>query len=361
VIDGQEQDTGFHTTTPEALDVQRYLADMIEADADYAILESTSHGLAQHRVTACEYDAAAFTNITHEHLDYHGSFEAYRDAKAELFRHLGRGVDKGIPKTAVLNVDDPSWQYLRAIPADQYITYGLDHPADVSAAEIEFGPSGLAFLAHTPVGTFRLESKLVGYFNVSNILAAISVALSQNVSPKAIQEGVRTMLGIKGRMDPIDRGQDFGVLVDFAHTPNALEKALTAVRALAAGRIIVAFGCAGLRDREKRPAMGEIACRLADYTILTAEDPRTESLAKILDQIASGCQRAGGVAGKDYELVPDRQEAIQRAVDVAAPGDLVVITGKGHEQSMCFGTVEYPWSDHAAAAKALDQRLKRDG
>lgn len=359
VICGQEQDTGFHTTTPDAIEMQRYLAEMVAAEAQYAILESTSHGLAQHRVTACEYDAAVVTNITHEHLDHHGSFEAYREAKAKLFHHLGAAIDKGVPKVAVLNADDPSYGYLRAIPADVQLSYGLDAPADVTASDIRFGSSGSAFVAHTPVGSLEIQSRLVGRFNVYNMLAAIATAISQQVSVEAIQAGISSMQGVKGRMDPIDMGQDFMMLIDFAHTPNALEKALETVRTLTDGQVIVVFGCAGLRDVEKRCLMGEVAGRLADRTIMTAEDPRTESLEAILDQMAEGCHRAGGKLNKDYFRVPDRQAAIQAAVDMAQPGDVVVATGKGHEQSMCFGTVEYPWSDHEAARQALTVWLSR--
>ncbi|NLS78698.1 MAG: UDP-N-acetylmuramoyl-L-alanyl-D-glutamate--2,6-diaminopimelate ligase [Chloroflexi bacterium] len=357
VIGGREQETGFHTTTPEALDMQHYLAEMVEAEAEYAVLESTSHGLAQHRVDACEYDVAVVTNITHEHLDEHGSFEAYRDAKAQLFRHLSTAQRKGIPEVSVINVDDPSYPYLRVIPADEHWSYGLDSPAGVTATDITFVPSGLTFTAHTPRGEFRLESRLVGRFNVYNILAAVTATLSQGVPVSAIQAGVSAMRGVRGRMDPIDLGQDFAVLIDFAHTPNALEQALKTVRQLTAGKVIVVFGCAGLRDRQKRPMMGEVACRLADRSVLTAEDPRTEPVEEIIAQTVVGCQQAGGQEGRDFFRVPDRGEAIQTAIDMAEPGDLVVITGKGHEPSMCYGTVEYPWSDHEAAWKALKKRL----
>ena len=355
---GSRKPTGFHVTTPEALDVQRYLAEMVEAGMEYAVLESTSHGLSQHRVTACDFDVAVVTNITHEHLDIHGTFDAYRDAKAMLFRHLGTAYHKGIPKVAVLNADDEaSFDYLRAIPAEVQLTYGVDSDADLVAREIRHLPSGLSFVARTLAGDMAIESPLVGRFNVSNILAALAVAISRDVPTEAIQAGVKAMRGVRGRMEPIDLGQDFTVIVDFAHTPNALRRALEAVRTLTQGRVIAIFGCAGLRDVGKRPLMGEVSCRLADVTVMTAEDPRTESLEEILDQMAEGCHHAGGRQGIEYLRIPDRGEAIQTAIDMAWPGDLVIMAGKGHEQSMCFGTTEHPWSDHETAENALRKRL----
>ena len=355
---GSREPTGFHVTTPEAPDVQRYLAEMVTAGMEYAVLESTSHGLSQHRVTACDFDVAVVTNITHEHLDLHGTFAAYRDAKAMLFRHLRAAHGKGTPKVAVLNADDEaSFEYLRAISADVQLSYGVDNDADLVAQAIQHLPTGLAFIACTPAGDVAIESPLAGRFNVSNILAAVAVAISQGIQPEAIQAGVRAMRGVRGRMETVDLGQDFAVIVDFAHTPNALRQALEAARTLTQGRVIAVFGCAGLRDVQKRPLMGEVSCQLADVTVMTAEDPRTESLEAILDQMAEGCHRAGGRLGSDYLRIPDRGEAIRAAIDMARPGDLVIMAGKGHEQSMCFGTVENPWSDHAAAEEALRGRL----
>jgi len=359
VIGGKEADTGFHTTTPEALDVQRYLAEMVQAGAEYAVLESTSHGLAQHRVTACEFDVAVVTNITHEHLDYHGTYEAYREAKAQLFHHLARAVRKpGVPKVAVLNADDSSYSHLAPIWADRRYTYGLREGCDIWTSDVCYDASGQHLTAHTPGGDVALKTPLVGRFNVYNVLAAVAVAVSQEIPFAAIQAGVARMHGVVGRMERIDLGQDFTMLIDFAHTPNALERALETVRPLTSGRVIVVFGCAGLRDRRKRFLMGEVAGRLADMTVITAEDPRTERVEDIMAEIAAGCQRAGRREGADYICVADRQEAIQAAVDLARPGDLIVVTGKGHEQSMCYGTVEYPWSDHEAARRALRARLE---
>ncbi len=378
VIGDRTYDTGLHTTTPDAPDVQRYLAQMRDAGTEIAVLEATSHGLAQHRVTGCAFDVAVVTNVTHEHLDFHGTYEAYRDAKALLFRSLAQTfevsetskVSAHLPKTAVFNRDDSSFEFLAAIPAERVITYGAEERG--SRGDGEMGHLTAFNIRHTPVGiTFDIEilaspntqylipniqSPLVGAFNVSNILAAAGAALALGIASAAIQAGVRAMTGVPGRMERIDRGQAFTALVDFAHTPNALARALEAVRPSVApgGRLIVVFGCAGLRDREKRRLMGAEAARGADYTIITAEDPRTEDLAAIMAESAAALTAAGRVEGQDFVRVADRQAALLHAVRLAQPGDVVIACGKGHEQSMCFGATEHPWRDQDALAWALD-------
>lgn len=358
IIGEKYYDTGLHTTTPDALEIQHYLAEMVAAGTEYAVLESTSHGLAQGRVAACEYDVAVVTNITHEHLDYHGTYESYREAKATLFRYLYASFRKPqTPKVAILNADDSSFDYLRPIPADFHISYGLEGQADVWAEDITYSPALTAFTAHTPQGDFRVRTSLAGCFNVYNILAAIAVALSQNISFEAMQRGIESLKGVIGRMERIDLGQDFTVIVDFAHTPNSLRQALKTLREMAEREIIVVFGCAGLRDVGKRPMMGEIAARLADRVVITAEDPRTESLEEIMAQIAQGCRRAGAKEGENFWRIGDRKEAIEFALNLARPGDLVIVTGKGHEKSMCFGEVEYPWSEHEAVKEVLEKLL----
>lgn len=358
LIGDTEVDTGLHTTTPDAPDVQNYLAQMVVRGAKYAVIEATSHGLAQHRVTACEFDVAVVTNITHEHLDYHSTFEEYRAAKARLFDSLAISYRKpGIPKVAILNADDPSYDFLNGICTVRRYSYGIERPSDIQAQNIHCSPSGLAFQVLTPEGQFLVESLLVGLFNVYNILAAIAIGISQGIPCEAMQRGVLAVSGVTGRMERVDLGQDFTVLIDFAHTPNALEKALRTARTMTQGKVLVVFGCAGLRDRTKRPLMGEIAGQLADYIFLTAEDPRTEDVHDIIRQIAIGCERAGRRKGVDFWEIPDRNEAISAAIAMAKTGDLVIVTGKGHERSMCFGTTEYPWSEHEAVEKALRVRL----
>jgi len=363
VIGDRILDTGLHTTTPDAPDVQRYLAEMVDAGMEIAVLEATSHGLAQHRVAACDFDVAVVTNITHEHLDIHGSLKAYQEAKSRLFHHLSAGYRKpGAPKVAVLNADDDSYRYLRRIPADQQLAYGIEGAhkagsADVVATGLRRSTADTRFAVQAPEVDSDLRTVLVGDFNVSNILAATSAALALGVPVEAIQQGVWAVKGITGRMERVDEGQAFTALVDFAHTPNALERALQTARTLTNGRVLAVFGSAGLRDVEKRAWMGEIGGRLADVAVLTAEDPRTESLEAILAEMACGAEAAGAVEGQSYFRVPDRAEAIRFAVDLAQPGDVVIACGKGHEQSMCYGTVETPWSEHEALRAALRRRL----
>lgn len=351
-------DTGLHTTTPHPADVQCYLADMVDAGATHAILETTSEGLAQQRLAGCDFDVAVVTNITHEHVTAHGTWEAYREAKATLFRGLAMAARKpGVPKVAVLNRDDPrSFDYLHAISVEQQVVYGIDTvDAEVTATDIDYTPQGIRAVLRSPWGSTEIASPLVGAFNVSNILAAASAALALGMPLDAVAEGVAAVPGVPGRMERIDEGQPFTALVDFAHTPNALRVALLAARQWVAGqgRVIVAFGSAGLRDREKRRMMGEVAGELADLIVLTAEDPRTEPLDDILAEMAAGVMRYPRVEGVDFWCVPDRGAALLHAVKLAQSNDIVLACGKGHEQSMCFGTVEYPWDDREALRRAL--------
>lgn len=378
-IGGQEIDTGFHTTTPDAPELQRYLAQMVEKGTEYAVVEATSHGLAQRRLDAVDFDVAVVTNITHEHLDFHGTWENYRDAKALLFRALETTNRKPrTAKVAVLNADDNTrgvFDYLRAIPADERINYSCqaagsrgEAPAGnvtehwIFARDIVHSDGGLRFDVETPFGDLNITSPLIGRYNVSNILAAVGAGLARRIPFDAIVSGVGITHGIVGRMERIhspaepDPDRRFTVIVDFAHTPNALERALETVRELTTGRIIVVFGCAGLRDLQKRAWMGRIAGRLADLIVVTAEDPRTESLDEINREIVRGLEEAGRQKDRDYFVVDDRGEAVAFAIRrLARPGDLVIITGKGHERSMCYGTTEYPWSDQEAVLKALDK------
>lgn len=360
LIGGEEIDTGLHTTTPDAPDIQAHLARMVELGMEYAVIEATSHGLSQHRVTGCEFDVAVVTNITHEHLDYHGSYEEYRAAKTLLFQSLRTAYRKPhTSKVAILNADDPSYDYLENQWSERCYGYSIHAPSDVQAVDIQLSSTGSSFRVVTPYAEFAIQTPLLGIFNVYNTLAAITAGISQGIAVEVMQQGILAMPGVPGRMERIDLGQDFVVLVDFAHTPNALEKALQTVRALTQGRVIVVFGCAGQRDHTKRPLMGEVAGRLADLIILTAEDPRTEDVNDIMGQIAVGCERAGRREGVDYWRVAERGEAISAAIHRARTGDLVIVTGKGHERSMCYGTTEYPWSDHRAVKEALERRLGR--
>lgn len=381
-IRGAESDTGFHVTTPDAPDVQRFLAQMRDAGCRYAIVETTSHGLAQARVASVAYDIAVVTNITHEHLDEHGTREAYVAAKAKLFRMLFQSAPKpGVPRAAVLNADDAgSYDALRTALAEEaaqarfqvpQYSYGIAGQSanptvtpDVLATGLNYAPDLTRFDLRWWGGEFSVASPLIGEFNVYNVLAAATAGLALGLDPATIQQGVARFPGVVGRMERIDRGQPFLALVDFAHTPVSLERALLTLRPLVGqnegrpGRLIAVFGSAGLRDRAKRFLMGEVSGRLADFIVITAEDPRTEDLAEINAEIVRGVRTTADESR--YTIIPDRAEAIQVAVDMARPGDVVAAFGKGHERSMCFGETEYPWSDQAAMAAALERLLRRD-
>ena len=364
VIGDEVFDTGFHVTTPEAVDVQRFLAMMVEAGITHAVLETTSHGWAQHRVDGCEFDVAVITNITHEHLDEHGSLENYRQAKARLFQSLveTKTKSRGNPRTAILNREDASYPYLehvcRNLPGVRLLTYGINSDTSVCAGDIVYDRKGVDFqIFHNGQGT-HIQSHLVGPYNISNILAAYTATVGAvDVMPNAAQEGIASLAGIPGRMEAIDMGQDFMAYVDFAHTPNALRRTLEAARMMTNGKVIAVFGAAGLRDRQKRRMMAASAVELADMAVFTAEDPRSESLDEILREMARGAELAGGVDEKNFWRVQDRGEGIRKAIRLAQPGDIVLACGKGHEQSMCFGTVEYAWDDRVAMRAALAEVL----
>ncbi|MBE9473599.1 MAG: UDP-N-acetylmuramoyl-L-alanyl-D-glutamate--2,6-diaminopimelate ligase, partial [Chloroflexi bacterium] len=362
-------DTGFHVTTPEAPDVQRYLAEMVTAGITHVVLEATSHGLEQQRVACCEFDLAVVTNITHEHLDYHGSYDAYRSAKGRLFSELAETHSKkrGNPRLAVLNQDDMSFEHLRDLvqelePVAQIVTYGLQTGAGVRGEKIDPHSQGLRFTARARDLQITIESNLIGAYNIPNCLAAIAAtAVGLGVEERFVQQGIASMQGIPGRMEVIDLGQDFLAIVDFAHTPNALQRALQSARQLTKGRVIAVFGSAGLRDKAKRRMMAEVSAKFADISVLTAEDPRIESLDAILAEMAEGSQSQGGQEGKSFWRIPDRGEAMRHAIYLAEPGDIVISCGKGHEQSMCFGEFEYPWDDRTAMRAALSELLGIEG
>lgn len=311
-IGGEEIDTGFHVTTPDATFLQPFIKRVVDAGMTHLVLEVTSHGLDQHRVMGCNIKIAVITNITHEHLDYHKSMANYRLAKAKILR----GV-----RVAVLNKDDPSFAWLSS---------KVDRVTKI--------------VSFTKWLDSRRSLALAGDYNRYNIAAAAAVAQILDARYQILKV-IKNFAGVPGRMEEIKLGQNFRVIVDFAHTPNALEQVLFTLKQElgAKSQLIVVFGCAGLRDHSKRPLMGAIAVKYADRVIVTAEDPRTEKLDDIYKDIA-----AVGSLRED-----DRQKAINMAVKLAKKGDIVVITGKGHEKSMCFGTTEYPWSDQEAVKKAI--------
>ena len=364
VIGDEYLDTGFHVTTPDAPDVQRYLARMVEAGLTHVVLETTSHGWAQFRVDACEFDVGVITNITHEHLDQHGSYENYRAAKARLFQSLDKTRPKpqGNPRLAVLNKNDSSYAYLSSLVKGPQISYGLDASADIRAEVVKYFPQGIRFNAVGSGMRVQVSSPLVGSFNISNCLAALTAAVhGLGVDPEIAARGIAALRGVSGRMERVDLGQPFTAIVDFAHTPNALRVAIETVRKMTSERVIVIFGSAGLRDRQKRCMMAEVAAQLADISILTAEDPRTESLEAILEEMAAGARLQGGIEQESFFRVADRGDAIRLGIRMAQTGDIIMACGKGHEQSMCFDTTEYPWDDRTAMRAALSELMGVEG
>ncbi len=369
VIGDEVLDTGFHVTTPDAQDVQRYLRRMADAGLTHAVIETTSHGLAQYRVDACEFDVGVVTNITHEHLDFHGTLENYRAAKGRLFEMLALTPEKprGAIRTAVLNRDDTSFEFLQDLIGRtnlgsgkdpiRIISYGFHPEADIRPARVAQDSRRLHFSIEGLGARLSVSTSLIGAYNVSNCMAAAAAAAALGAPGEAVCQGIAAYPGAPGRMERIDRGQDFLAMVDFAHTPNALQRSLETARQLTQGKVIVVFGSAGLRDRAKRRMMAEIALKLADASIFTAEDPRTEKLSLILDDMAMGAVSQGGEEGRNFWRISHRPDALRFAVSIAQPGDILLACGKGHEQSMCFGSTEYPWDDRVALRSALADLL----
>jgi UDP-N-acetylmuramoyl-L-alanyl-D-glutamate--2,6-diaminopimelate ligase len=366
VIGNEIIDTGFHVTTPDAITIQQLLRKMLDQGFTHVVLETTSHALDQSRVDACEFDIAVVTNITHEHLDYHGNYEGYFKAKFKLLDELVNTSAKsfGNPRLAVLNQDDISFPKIQEqLVDDRYasitaVDYGISDNASINAQNISAQLDGLNFDVKLFGQLYRVASPLVGSFNIYNILAAISTTvIGMKLDIDCVLEGISSMAGVPGRMERITLNQDFLAIVDFAHTPNALKVALQTARQLTSGQVLAVFGSAGLRDREKRRLMAAESLRQADMTILTAEDPRTENLSAILKEMTDEADRNGGILGKNYLIVEDRGDAIRKAVILAKKGDVVIACGKGHEQSMCFGDTEYLWDDRTAMRAALAERL----
>jgi UDP-N-acetylmuramoyl-L-alanyl-D-glutamate--2,6-diaminopimelate ligase len=346
-------------STPEAPEVQALLREAAEASCTHAVLEATSHALSPRwdRLRGCAFDIAVFTNVTHEHLDFHGTVEQYRADKARLFALLGEYVEGELKrrKLAIVNADDPHHQmFLDAAPASaERITYAVHAPADVRASDVRASRDGLRFQLESPWGQRLVDLRLTGDFNVHNTLAALTVACAEGVPLDACLVALGRVPGVRGRMERIDQGQPFTVLVDYAHTPGAFETLFSIVRPLTAGSLIAVFGSAGERDREKRAAQGEIAGRVCDLLVLTDEDPRLEDSLAIIAEIAEGAQRAGMQPGMEYLIVPDRAEAIRRALGEAEPGDIVLLLGKGHEGSIIYGEEKRLWDEAEEARAAL--------
>ncbi len=341
-------------TTPAALELQQLLAKMVVGGCTTAVMEVSSHALAQDRTTGCEYDVAVFSNLTQDHLDFHKSMEEYFQAKLRLFTGL-TGTHKP-NKRAIVNVDDPSGSRITQLCPAPVWTYALKTKADLCAEDVHLSLGGTTFTAATPAGSFPIESHLVGEHNVYNLLAAIGVALHEGATPEQIGQAVRRVTNVPGRFERVMAGQRFTVVVDYAHTEDALVRLLTAAQTLKAGRIITVFGCGGDRDRGKRPKMGRAAVQYSDVVILTSDNPRTEDPLSILQEVEAGVTDAlRQRLHVEYRKVADRREAIGVAVRAARPGDIVLIAGKGHEDYQIIGTQKFHFDDREVAREAIEQ------
>jgi UDP-N-acetylmuramoyl-L-alanyl-D-glutamate--2,6-diaminopimelate ligase len=340
-------------TTPESLDLVRYLVQLEGARGTYACVESSSHALELGRFYGFQVHAAVFTNLSQDHLDFHGDMESYARAKRRLFEGAGAPP----PKFAVLNTDDPVGRQYLELGGFHPITYALDREADVTAHNVNTSFDGVSFELRTPQGSTQVRSPLLGAFNVRNLLAAAGAGLACGVELGDIRAGLAECHGAPGRFETVREGQDFLVVVDYAHTPDALENLIRSARELLpeGGRVLTVFGCGGDRDRAKRPLMGEAAGRLSDRVILTSDNPRSEDPLRILADATVGLQRVES----DFVREPDRAKAIRRALEEARPGDIVLVAGKGHETVQKIGAQTLPFDDREVAREVL--REMRNG
>jgi UDP-N-acetylmuramoyl-L-alanyl-D-glutamate--2,6-diaminopimelate ligase len=343
--------------TQESIDLHRYFHLMKQAETDYCVMEVSSMGLEMGRVRGVHFRTGVFTNLTQDHLDNHLTMDNYRAAKGLLFSRMGNefAEEPGKRQYVVLNADDSASEYYRGLTNSQMITYGIVNQADVMAHDIRVTSAGTEFAVNTWLGAASIRMKLVGRFNVYNMLAAIAALLAEGESLSNLGNSIERVPTVDGRMELVDEGQSFLTLVDYAHTPDGLENALSTVREFAKGRVITVFGCGGDRDRTKRPVMGGIAARYSDYVICTSDNPRTEDPEAILQDIEPGI-RSGGKSSGEFALIADRQTAIQKAVEMAAPEDVVLIAGKGHETYQIIGKVMHDFDDREVAREAIRRR-----
>jgi UDP-N-acetylmuramoyl-L-alanyl-D-glutamate--2,6-diaminopimelate ligase len=359
-------------TTPESSDLQALFKEMVDEGCRYAVLEVSSHSLELKRVHGLGFRTAVFTNLTRDHLDFHGDMDAYFAAKRRLFAERLRPDGQ-----AILNADDGRVKELREASVADVWTYGIEQPADFRASHIFLSLEGTRFRMDTPLGSYEVMSPLIGSFNVSNILAGFAAAASLGISPEAALQGLTSVAGVPGRLERVQAGQPFTVVVDYAHTDDALKNLLETVRQLDPRRLITVFGCGGDRDRSKRPLMGAVASRLSDVVVVTSDNPRSEPPEAILEEIQRGMGVAGGPESPpasrsgvgfiplprraERHVIVDRREAITRALEMAEPGDAVVIAGKGHETYQVLRDRTIPFDDRQVARDALSRLASRKG
>lgn len=339
-----------HMTTADPATLNKRLAKMREAGVKYLVLETSSHALAQHRVFGVPYDVVVETNVTEEHLDYHRTFKRYREAKMKLFKLCASNAKRGGRGVGIANADDPSVGYFKPL-VPHPITYGIEN-GDLKATRIKLSTAGVEYYTRYDKTLYHIKTQIPGEFNIYNSLAATAVGISLGLSKEQIEQGIATLDGVEGRMNRVDLGQDYDVIIDFAHTPDAYQKLLPGISKLAKGRVITVFGGAGKRDQTKLPHMGKIAAENSDIVILTEDDPRGPVRAQS-EKLARGAIEAGKVEGKSLFFIDDRTEAINYAMSIAQKGDVVVLMGKGHEKTIARATADEPWDELATAKTAI--------
>jgi UDP-N-acetylmuramoyl-L-alanyl-D-glutamate--2,6-diaminopimelate ligase len=358
-VGARREPNAEHVTTPQAPELQSLLRAMVASGNRAAVIETTSHGLALDRVAEVAYDAAILTNLSHEHLELHGTFEAYRAAKLSLFERLAGRAPAVRPRAGIVNRDDASAALFEAVVREagaRLVTYGLDPTADVHATHVTEDAGRLRVGVAAPSWTGELELRLAGRFNVHNALAVVAVGDAWQLDPEAVRAGLEAMPGVPGRMERLDAGQPFGVVIDYAHSPASLANVLDLLAPVAAARggdLIAVFGSAGERDTAKRPMMGRIAGERCRLVVITDEDPRGEDREGILEDIARGADATGHRRGHDLLLIADRRAAIAAAFERARPGDIVLLAGKGHEHSIIGPDGPSPWDERSEALAAL--------
>lgn len=334
-------------TTPEPPDLQEIFMQMRDQECEYCVMEVSSHGIDFHRVDGLDYEVGIWTNLTQDHLDWHRTMENYRNTKLKWFSSIPEN------KTVVINIDDPSSKYFANAAKAKIITYGIDNEPDITAKDIVFTGGKTTFKLVTPDFYIDIESKLRGKFNLYNMLAAAASAYALGVRSEEIKEGLESEIVVAGRFQSVDKGQNFSVIIDYAHTPDGLVKVLNAARSMKPSRIITVFGCGGDRDRSKRPEMARIVEEFSDFFIITDDNPRTENPLQIVDDIVSGLKSNYG----NYKIIHDRREAIKYAIDIAQLGDIVLIAGKGHESTQTLKDKTIHFNDYEVASEILEERV----
>jgi UDP-N-acetylmuramoyl-L-alanyl-D-glutamate--2,6-diaminopimelate ligase len=334
-------------TTPESLTLQKIFKQMVDSNVDSAVMEVSSHALDLGRVHGCNFSVAIFTNLTQDHLDYHHTMEEYKRSKGLLFSQLGNSFDLEHPKFAVLNVDDEATETFIRSTAAHIVTYGIDQKADFKAENIQMNPNGTSFDLVVGENYYPVQIQLIGKFSIYNVLASIAGAYVSGISIQDIIRSIESVKGVAGRVELVDAGQDFSVIVDYAHTPDSLENVLKTIQQFAKKKIYVLVGCGGDRDRTKRPLMARIACQYATDPIFTSDNPRSEDPLSILKDMEAT------VAGESYLVIPDRKEAITHAVKHASEGDVILIAGKGHETYQIIGSQIFDFDDRLVARHAI--------